>query len=221
MPFVIKDVLQHKRNDRQKREIHEREYLKYLTNLRQQQQQKNSSYTNQYYLPLKHLNEIERSHIQHEIVKQNQYNRIENENHLLYERLLKARKRTMIDDKNQTYEQNLTTFISKRYQQRCNEYNRIYNDNQILLQRLNNARGNLITKQKCDNDWKNHIEFMKKNCDYPENIDKFITTMNKNEQKQANLYSLKRIIQWNDRHFINEPSKRLTIMPLSMLLNES
>ncbi|CAF1575669.1 unnamed protein product [Rotaria sp. Silwood1] len=221
MPFAIKDVLQHKRNDRQIREIHEKEYLKYLTNLRQQQQQQNLFYTNQYYLSLNHLNEIERSYIRNEFVKQTQYKRIQNENNLLYDRLLQARKRTMIDDKNQTYEQNLKTFTLKRYQQRFNEYNRIFNDNQILLQRINNVRGHLITKQECENDWKKHIEFMKKTCDYPENIDKFITKMNKNEQKQACLDVMKRTTQWNDRHSIIEPSKRLTVMPLAILLDES
>jgi hypothetical protein len=223
MPFAIKDVLHYKRSDRQIREIHEKEYLKYLTDLRQQQQlqQHNSSYSNQYYLSSNHINEIERSRTQSAIIKQNQYARIQRENFLLYDRLLKASKRSMIDDKNYNYQQNLDIFNTKRYQQRFNEYKRIENDNHALLQRLNNVRGNLISKQQCDNDWKKHINDMKKSCDYPENIDKFVSKMTKNQQKQACFYSAMRSSQWNDRHYVIKPITRLTVAPLAFLLNES
>lgn len=221
MPFVIKDVLQHKRNDRQIREIHEKEYSKYLINLRQQQNQHNSSYTNPYYLSSNHINEIERSRTRTALMKQNHYTRIQRENFVLYDRLLKASKRTLIDDKNKSYQENLDIFNNKRYQQRFNEYKRIENDNQVLIQRLKNVRGNLISKEQCENDWKKHIDVMKKTCDYPENVDKFLTKMNKNQQKKACLYSTMRSSQWNDRYSTsNEPSRRLTIAPLSILLNE-
>src|SRR5271156_5452523 len=117
MPFAIKDVLQYKLNDRRIREIHEKEYLKYLTNLHQQQYNNSN-----YYLSSNHINEIERSHSRTAIIKQNQYARIQRENNLLYERLLKASKRTVIDDKNRNYQQNLDTFNFKHLQQRFNEY---------------------------------------------------------------------------------------------------
>lgn len=221
MPFAIKDVLQHKLNDRQMREIHEKEYLKYLTNLRQQQQHHNSYNYNQYYLSSNHINEIERSHSRNAIVKQNHYTKIQQENNLLYDRLLKASKRTMVDDKNDNYQQNLDIFNSKRFQQRSKEYKRIENDNNNLAQRINNVRGHLISKKQCDNDWKKHLNVMKKSCDYPENIDKFVSKMTKNQQKKSYFYSAMRSSQWNDRHCINEPTTRLTIAPLSILLNES
>jgi len=221
MPFVIKDVLLHKLNDRQIRELHEKEYLKYLTNLRQQQQQPNSFYSNQYYLSLNHLNEIERSHSRSAITKQNQYTKIQHENYVLYDRLLKASKRSIIDNKNHNYQQNLDSFNSKRFQQRSNEYKRIENANQTLLQRINNVRGNLISKQQCDNDWKKHLNIMKKSCDYPENLDKFVSKMTKNQQKQTCFYSAMRSSKWNDRHCIIEPPTQFTIAALAILLDES
>ena len=177
MPFAIKDVLQHKRNDRQIREVHEKEYLKYLTNLRQQQ---NLHHSNQYYLATNHIHEIERSRSRNALTKQRLYDRIQCENQLLYDRLLKASKRTLVDDRNHAYAQNLDSFNSKRFQQRSNEYKRIYNDNQVLLQRINQAQGHLITKEQCENDWKKHLDVMKKTCDYPENLDKFVSKTHKN-----------------------------------------
>ena len=212
MPFVVKDVLHHKRNDRQKREMHEREYSKYLTNLRQQQ---NSSHSNQYYLTSNHYNEVERLTSRSALAKQNQYDRIQRDNYTLYDRLLKASKRTTIDDKNHSYQQNLDSFNSKRLQQRFNTYKRIENDNHLLLQRINNTRGHLVTKQECDHDWKKHIDIMKKTCDYPENIEKFVSKTNK---KQSCVYST---MKWDNRHFITQPSTRLTGAPLAMLLDES
>jgi hypothetical protein len=220
MPFAVKDPLQHKRNDRQIREIHEKEYLKYLTNLREEQQQQNAYYLNKYYLSSNHINEIERSRTRSAVAKQHLYDRINRENSVLYDRLLKASKRTLVDDRNRSYEQNLDSFNSKRYQQRSNEYKHIYNDNQVILQRINNAQGHLMTRKQCDNDWKHHISVMKKSCDYPENIDSFVSKMNINQQKQACRYSTMRSEQWNPRHSIIKPCIRLKTRPFSMLLNE-
>jgi hypothetical protein len=219
MPFAIKDVLLHKRNDRQIREIHEKEYLIYLTSLRQQQHQ-DTHYLNQYYLSTNHIDEIERSRVRSALAKQHLHNRIERENHALFDRLLKASKRTLVDDKNHVYEENLKSFNSKRLQQRSNEHKRIYNDNQVLLQRINNAQGHLIKKQQCDNEWKKHMDVMRKSCDYPENLDKFVSKMNKNQQKQVCMYTAMRKEQWNDRHSVIQPSMRLKFKPLTMLLNK-
>ena len=216
MPFAVKDALQHKRNDRQIREIHETQYLKYLTNLRQQQPP--AQLINQYYLSNSHINEIERSRTRSAIVKQTQHARIQWENGLLYDRLLKANRRPVVDDKNRAYERNLDIFSGKRYQQRSKEYKRIDNDNQVLLQRLNNVRGHLINRQQCDNDWTKHLSVMKKGCDYPENIDKFVSKRNKHQERQACLYSAMRSARWNDRY--SEPTLPLTITPLAMLLKE-
>jgi hypothetical protein len=221
MPFVIKDVLHHKRNDRQKREIHEREYSIYLTNLRQQQQKQNSYYSNQYYLSSNHIDDIKRSRIKFADEKRNQFDRIYRENTQLYDRLLKANKRPMVDDKNYLYQQNLKISSSKRLQQRNNDYTRIYNENQTLLKRINNVQANLMTKQECDNNWRKQINIMKKTSDYPENIEKFVTKMNQHEQNQACVYSKMRSAQWNKRHCIIEPSSRLTVTPLALLLDES
>ena len=69
---------------------------------------------------------------------------MQRENHILYKCLLKARKRPIIDDENQTYQRNLNNFTSQYSQQCFNEYIRIDNDNEILLQRINNVRGHLI-----------------------------------------------------------------------------
>jgi hypothetical protein len=221
MPFAIKDVLHYKRNDRQKREIHEKEYSQYLTNLRLQQQQPDSHYSNLYYLSSNHINEVERSRIRSAYVKQTETERIKRENYVLYDRLLKASKRPMVDDKNHAYQQNLDIFKSKRFQQRFNQYKRIDNENQVLLQRINNVRGQLINKQQCDHEWRKHISVMKKTCDYPENIEKFVSKINQNEQQQPCRFSKIRSAQWNNRHYIIEPSPQLTITPLAILLDDS
>ena len=217
MPFAIKDVLQHKRNDRQIREIHEREYLKYLTDLRQQQIHS----TNQYYLSANHIHEIERSRKRTAMAKQSHYARIQRENYVLYDRLLQANKRALVDDKNDAYQQNLEIFNTKRLQQRYNDYKRINNDNQVLFHRLSNVRGNLVSKEECDNDWKKHLVVMKKTCDYPENIDKFVSKMSKKQEKEKCFYATMRSARWNDRYNEPEPRSRLSIGPLTMLLNES
>lgn len=217
MPFAVKDVLQYKRNDRQIREIHEREYLKYLQELRQEQRQPipySTHANNPYYLSFAHINEVERSRTRSAIIRQNHYAQIQRENAALYQRLLNANQRAVIDDRNHAYEQNLSIFNAKRYQQRLNDYKRIDNDNQVLFRRLHNVRGNMISKEQCENDWKNHLVFMKKNCDYPENLDKFVSKMNKTQRKQASIHSAVRSTQWNNRHSISEPTSAL-----AMLLN--
>ncbi|CAF4483074.1 unnamed protein product, partial [Rotaria sp. Silwood2] len=108
MPFVVQDVLQHKRNERQIREMHEREYSKYISNLRQQSFNSNMSY-----LSIEHIREVERARLRFICNKKIQYERIKRENDVLSERLYKATKRTMIDDKNYKYQQNLDIFNSK------------------------------------------------------------------------------------------------------------
>lgn len=182
MPFVIKDVLQHKRNDRQIREIHEREYRRYLSELRQQpiQQSKNHPF----YLSPHHIAEVERSRLRNEKAKESQYRRIERENTVLYDRLVKAGQRTLIDTRNNMYEQNSQIFRTKHFQQRVIQYKKINNENQILLQRIHSARGRLMSKDQCDRDWKKSIDVMKKTSDYPENIDRFVAKNSTHQEKQ-------------------------------------
>ena len=219
MPFAVKDVLQYKRNDRQIREIHEREYLKYLQELRQEQRQPipySTHANNPYYLSFTHINEVERSRTRSAIIRQNHYAQIQRENAALYQRLLNANQRAVIDDRNHAYEQNLSIFNAKRFQQRLNDYKRIDNDNQVLFRRLHNVRGNMISKEQCENDWKNHLVFMKKNCDYPENLDKFVSKTDKSQRKQTSIHSAMRSARWNDRHSASQ-----SVSPLVMLLNHS
>ena len=222
MPFAVKDVLQYKRNDRQIREIHERQYRKYLDELRQQHQQQpqhsphSPHSTNPYYLSFTHINEVERSRLRSAITKQHHYARIQRENAALYQRLLQANQRPAIDARNHAYEKNLNIFNTKRVQQRFNEYKRIDNDNQALIHRLQNVRGNLISKDECENDWRKHLIFMKKNCDYPENLDRFVSKANQTQRKQAALHSAMRSVRWNDRYSISESNS-----PLAFLLARS
>ncbi|CAF1198219.1 unnamed protein product [Rotaria sp. Silwood1] len=189
MPFVVQDVLQHKRNERQIRELHEREYSKYVSNLRQQSFNSNMSY-----LSIEHIREIERARLRYICNNKIQYERIKRENDLLSERLYKTNKRTMIDDKNYQYQKNLDTFNLKYSQQRLNDYKRINNENNMLIKRINTVRGQLVTKQQCDQDWQRHINVMKKSCDYPENIDRFVSNTNQSKHK--------RICQWNKQYNI-------------------
>jgi len=167
MPFVLNDGLQHKRNQRPIREIHERDYSKYISELYQQKFHSNMSYLSDEY-----IKEIERSRIRNFINKKTQYERIQQENDLLSKRLFQINTRKIIDNK---YQQNLDVFNSKRLQQRLNEYKRINNENHLYIKRINNVRGQLINKQQCEQDWQRHIKIMKKNCDYPENIDRFVS----------------------------------------------
>jgi hypothetical protein len=200
MPFVIKDVLQHKRNERQIRAIHEREYTKYISNLRRQTCKSSMSY-----LPIDHMKEIERSRLRNISNKQNQYERIKKENDLLSERLFHTNRRSMIDNQNLKYQQNFEPFYSKRFQQRLNEHKRIENQNHLLIKRINNVHGQLINKQQCEQDWQRHIHFMKKTCDYPENIDRFVSNQHRRTCRFDNI----------------KRSSQLTEHPLAILLGAS
>ncbi|CAF1022112.1 unnamed protein product [Rotaria sordida] len=189
MPFIVQDILQHKRNERQIREIHEREYSKYISNLRRQSFNSNMSY-----LSIEHIKEIERGRLRFNSNKKLQYERIKNENNLLSERLYKANRQTTIDNNNYKYQQNLDTFNSKYLQQRLNQYKHIQNENNLLIKRINNIHGQLITKQQCNQDWQRYINEMKKHSDYPENIDQFVSNIKKSQHKQ--------ICHWNKQYNI-------------------
>ncbi|CAF1643674.1 unnamed protein product [Adineta ricciae] len=218
MPFAVKDALHYKRNDRQIREIHEREYSNYVKTLRQQQLFQQPTFSQ---ITPNHFQEIERSRVRYTVAKQIEYDRIGRENHLFLNRLHQASERTLIDHQNQNYLRNLSAFNCKRSQQRSHDYERIYTDNQLLLHRLSTTPGRIANKEQCERDWKRHVDIMKKSCDYPENIDRFVTKVNKTEQKQICQYEKKRDAQWNRRHYIIEPSTQLTATPLALLLNES
>lgn len=218
MPFAIKDALHYKRNDRQIREIHEREYSNYVKTLRQHQPFQQPTFSQ---ITPNHFQEIERSRLRYAAAKQAEYDRIRRENHMFLNRLHRASERTLIDHENQNYLRNLSAFNSKRSQQRSYDYKRIYTDNQLLLHRLNTTPSRVANKEQCDQDWKRHVDIMKKSCDYPENIDRFVTKRNKTEQKQVCEYEKKRDTQWNRRHYVIEPSTQLTATPLALLLNES
>ena len=204
--FAAKNVLQHKCNERQIREIHEREYMKYVTNLRQQ-----SFHSNMSHLSTEHIKEIERARLRHVFNKHNQYERVQRENNLLSERLFQTNKRTMIDNQNSDYQQNLEIFNSKYSQQRLNEYKRIDNENQVLAKRIRSAHGQLINKQQCNQDWQRHISMMKKNCDYPENIDRFVSNTNQHQ----------RGCKWIQRHNTTRHPSPLSENPLAVLLGLS
>ncbi|CAF0718450.1 unnamed protein product [Adineta steineri] len=218
MPFTVKDALHYKRSDRQKREIHEREYLNYISNLHQQQQKSYNS--NLYYLSINHYKEIERSRLRNTVEKQNQFNRIYRENSLILDRLRKASQQPIVDNKNYIYEKNLEIFNTKRSQQRNHEYKRISDDNQVLLQRINNIQGNLITKEQCDRDWKRNVSIMKKTCSYPENIDRFITKSNKTEHHSCPYSKMNSTLSHKRHSTIKSPTE-ITAAPLALLLDES
>ncbi|CAF1631210.1 unnamed protein product [Adineta ricciae] len=205
MPFAVRDVLQHKRNERQIREIHEREYTKYIVNLRQQ-----TFHSNLSHISPEHVQEIERSKVRNLLNKNVYYDRIQRENELLSKRLFNKNNPAMIDTRNHAYKQNLDIFNKKRFQQRVNEYQRIYNENQILNQRLHHVRGQLISKQQYDHEWQRHINVMKQMCDYPENIDAFVS----NKRSKQRPYSCK----WNQRLHNMQQSSYVSERPLSILL---
>ncbi|CAF1473338.1 unnamed protein product [Adineta steineri] len=208
MPFAVKDVLQHKRNERQIREIHEREYLKYISTLRQQ-----SFPSNLFHLSSEYIKEIERSQLRYLFNKNIQYERIQQENNLLTQRLFKMNKQTMIDNKNNKYQQNLDIFKSKYTQQRSNEYQRIKNENHLISQRINNVRGQVVNKQQCDQDWQRQIKDMKKSCDYPEHIDQFVSNNNTNQYGKT--------CKWNQRYHNIQRSSKITAHPIALLLELS
>ena len=183
MPFAVQGVLQQKCNERQRREIHEREYLKYISNLRHQTFNSSMSH-----LPIEHIQEMERSKVRYVANKTNQYERIRRENQILSERFIRATQRAIVEDKNDKYRRNLEIFNSKHLQQRANDYKRIKNENHLLMKRFNNAHGFVVTKEQCDQDWQHNIDVMKKASDYPENIDQFVSNITEKQYQQVCQY---------------------------------
>jgi hypothetical protein len=217
MPFVVKDVLQHKRNERQQREIHEQQYLKYLVELRRHRQ--SYSPIHSYYLSSTHADEIERSRHRHALAKQTEYTRIQRENVALYDRLSKASQRTLIDDRNHVYERNLRVFNSKYHEQRHNQYKRIDNENQALLQRIRTARGRLVTKEECDRDWRKNVNIMKKMCAYPENIDRVDSATYNHDVQRVCLFAKMRRTQSTTRQHRSKSPFQQSYKPLAFLLD--
>lgn len=197
MPFTVKDALQYKRTERQRREIHEREYSSYLSELHQQQRMQQPTFT---YLSPRHAQEVERSRVRYALGKQIQYDRIARENHLLMDRLRKASERAVIDDRNADYRRNLDTFNSKRCQQRLHGYKRIHDDNQVFLQRLQTVQGRVITKERCEDDWQKHLRVMKTSCEYPENIDRFVSRIGHVEGRRETHTAINATMRSNHRH---------------------
>ena len=113
-------MLRFKFNERQRRDMHEREYWKFITNLRQQLPD-----SNRFYLSNEYIKEIQRSKTRTALQRQHQYDRIQRENDL-------------------------------------------------LTKRINQVRGYIMTKEECERNWQYHINVMKKTCNYPENIDRFV-----------------------------------------------
>ena len=77
-------------NERQRRVIHEREYWKYISNLRRQSFPSKISY-----LPIEHIRDGERSRMRNTLHRQNQYERIQRENDRLSQRISQARGQLM------------------------------------------------------------------------------------------------------------------------------
>ena len=205
MPFAVRDPLQYKRNERQIREIHERQYLKYVTNLRQQPFHSNLSR-----LPREHIQEIERSRLRNLNNRNTHYDRIQRENRLLSERLFDPNKQAMIDTRNHKYQQNLDVFDGKRSQQRNIEYRRIRSENELLTKRISSVQGQMMDKQQCDREWQRHIQVMKHTSDYPENIDRFVSNQKRRQRRHTCHWQQ----QWN--HV--QQASHVTERPLSMLL---
>lgn len=166
MPFSINDAFVFKRTERDIREIHEREYDKFVANLRKQR-----SYSNISFLQNDNLHEIDYFNRKLFLNRENQYKRIQQENEILSKRFYPSKPSA----KHPIRSNNLEIFYSKRTEQRCREYKRIEQENHLLLKRLTCIQGNLMTKEEYERDWQRHVEIMKKNCQYPENIDRFIS----------------------------------------------
>ncbi|CAF0982749.1 unnamed protein product [Didymodactylos carnosus] len=216
MPFAIHDPLIYKRNDRQQREIHEQEYIKYLADLNRLRSQHNikpsksstissspfSAHTSRLLSSMtclsdRHMVELERNRLRSAATRKSYYNDIEQQNRQIFERLLKASCRTLVDDHNLKYQKQLDTFMSKRLQQRRFDHQKIEYENLLLSKRLMNTQAHITNKREQDRDWKKHMEIMKKTCHYPENIDRFITTVRKtNNGQQENTCNWK---QRNER----------------------
>lgn len=177
MPFTVNDPLLYKRSERQRRQIHEREYSNYLEKLRQQK----TSVSSMSFLSAEHLKNFDRSCSQRALNRFHHYKTIQRENLLLSERIAQENDRPMRQHLNEKYEENLQLFQQKRFQHRSTQYKRIDEENQILSKRLKNVRGALKNNDECERDWQRHIHFMKKTSNYPENIDRFVSFRCQNE----------------------------------------
>ena len=175
MPFTVNDPLLYKRSERQRREIHEREYSIYLHKLHQQHNSTSSSTSSMSYLSAEHLKNLDRSCSQRALNRLNQYKHIQRENELLAKRLAYERDRPMCHSNNKKYQENLQLFQYKQLQHRSTQYKRIDEENEILSKRLKHVRGAIQNKGQCERDWQRHVQFMKKTSYYPENIDRFVS----------------------------------------------
>lgn len=162
MPFSLNDTFRFKHTEREIREIHEREYGKFVANLRKQRSYSNIS-------NLQEINYLTRKLF---LNRENQYKRIQEENEILSKRFypLKSSIKQVIQPK-----KTLEIFYSKRVEQRFREYAQIEQENHLILKRLTQIQGKLMTKDEYERDWQRHIKIMKKTCQYPENIDRFIS----------------------------------------------
>jgi hypothetical protein len=170
MPFVIIDPLQHKRNERQRREIHQREYVNYIERLQQQNLSARISR-----LSLEHERNRQRSHSQRVLQRQHECQRIEHANQQIAERrVLHQQQHKTMDRLNSKYFDDLAMFQHKALQHRLHQWKQIGNHNVLFAQRLENVRSALPSKQQHDNDWQRHVNVMKRSCLYPENLVEFL-----------------------------------------------
>lgn len=59
--------------------------------------------------------------------------------------------------------------------ERQHHYERIQRENDLLRKHIEQTRGKLPSKEEYDKDWQGHIRTMKNMCQYPENIDRFVS----------------------------------------------
>ena len=171
MPFTVNDPLFYKRSERQRRDIHEREYSNYVQKLRQD----SGSTSSMSYLAAEHLKNLDRSRSQRALNRYNQYKNHHRENRLLAERIAQEHARTPCNDHQEKYQENLRLFQRKHLQQRSTQYKRIDDENELLSKRLEKVRGAVQSKFECERDWQRQVELMKKTSRYPENIDRFVS----------------------------------------------
>lgn len=206
MPFSVQSVLQTKCNERQKRELHEQAYMKYVSNLRRQ----SFDNKNMFHLSIEHIREVERAGVRNLCSRNIQYERIKRQNAVLSERFFKPNQQAIVDHRNQSYEQNLNIFNLKHLQQRLHEYNRINEENQILMKRFQNTCTRLVSKEQCEQEWQRHIDTMKKSSDYPEHIDAFVSNNRKHQYNKA--------CPWNRRFIKSRPMTQSTEDSFTLLV---
>ena len=73
----------------------------------------------------------------------------------------------------------------RTFRHRQNQYEHIQRENDRLTKHISQARGQLMTKEQCEKDWQRHIHVMKQTCDYPENIDRFVS----NQQRKKSSFT--------------------------------